>query len=245
MEADLAIVLGTGLSGLVAEQLRNAKTIPYADLGLPRALLLGHAGEAIVGEWHKRRVVAFSGRFHLYQGFNAREVTAQVDLAHSAGAKTIVLTNASGGLNSNFKTTDLMLITDQINLTGTSPLIGPDDPNPFIEMLGAYDPELAELARRRAASLGISLREGVYAGLVGPAFETHAEARWLRSFADVVGMSTVLETIRARYLKMRVLGFSVITNMVGLPTSHEEVIAAGNARAGDLARLLDSIVESL
>ncbi len=245
MEADLAIVLGTGLSGLVAEQLRNAKTIPYADLGLPRASLLGHAGEAIVGEWHKRRVVAFSGRFHLYQGFNAREVTAQVDLAHSAGAKTIVLTNASGGLNSNFKATDLMLITDQINLTGTSPLIGPDDPNPFIEMLGAYDPELAELARRRAASLGISLREGVYAGLVGPAFETHAEARWLRSFADVVGMSTVLETIRARYLKMRVLGFSVITNMVGLPTSHEEVIAAGNARAGDLARLLDSIVESL
>jgi purine-nucleoside phosphorylase len=89
------------------------------------------------------------------------------------------------------------------------------------------------------------LREGVYAGLVGPAFETHAEARWLRSFADVVGMSTVLETIRARYLKMRVLGFSVITNMVGLPTSHEEGIAAGNARAGDLARLLDSIVESL
>jgi purine-nucleoside phosphorylase len=140
MEADLAIVLGTGLSGLVAEQLRNAKTIPYADLGLPRALLLGHAGEAIVGEWHKRRVVAFSGRFHLYQGFNAREVTAQADLAHSAGAKTIVLTNASGGLNSNFKATDLMLLTDQINLTGTSPLIDPDDPNPFIETLGAYDP---------------------------------------------------------------------------------------------------------
>ena len=242
---DLAIVLGTGLSGLVSQLIRNATTIPYADLGLPRASLLGHAGEAIVGEWHKRRVVAFSGRFHLYQGFDARQVTAQVDLAHNAGAKTIVLTNASGGLNSNFKATDLMLITDQINLTGTSPLIGPDDPNPFIEMLGAYDPELAELARRRAVSLGIGLREGVYAGLVGPAFETHAEARWLRSIADVVGMSTVLETIRARYLKMRVLGFSVITNMVGLPTSHEEVIAAGNTRAADLARLLDSIVESL
>jgi purine-nucleoside phosphorylase len=244
-EVDLAIVLGTGLSGLVAERIHHPKKIPYAELGLPRATLLGHAGEAIAGEWHKRRVVAFSGRFHLYQGFDARQVTAQVDLASGAGAKTIILTNASGGLNSNFKATDLMLITDQINLTGTSPLIGPDEPNPFIEMLGAYDSELCEIARRRAASLGISLREGVYAGLVGPAFETQAEARWLRSIADVVGMSTVLETIRARYLKMRVLGFSVITNMVGLPTSHEEVIAAGNTRAADLARLLDAIVESL
>jgi purine-nucleoside phosphorylase len=138
-----------------------------------------------------------------------------------------------------------MLITDQINLTGTSPLIGPDDPNPFIEMLGAYDPGLADLARKRATLLGINLREGVYAGLIGPAFETQAEARWLRSIADVVGMSTVLETIRARYLKMRVLGFSVITNMVGFPTSHAEVIAAGDARAPDLARLLDAIVEGL
>jgi purine-nucleoside phosphorylase len=244
-QIDLAIVLGTGLSGLVSAQIDGAKKVPYAELGLPRASLLGHAGEAIVGTWHRRRVAAFSGRFHLYQGFDARQVTSQVDLAHEAGAKTIILTNAAGGLNSNFKATDLMLITDQINLTGTSPLIGPDDPNPFIEMLGAYDPQLAELARSRAASLGISLREGVYAGLVGPAFETPAEARWLRSIADVVGMSTVLETIRARYLKMRVLGFSVVTNMVGLPTSHEEVIAAGTARAGDLARLLDAIVEGL
>lgn len=244
-EIDFAIVLGTGLSGLVSELIHNAKKVPYAELGLPRASLVGHAGEAIIGEWHNRRVAAFSGRYHLYQGFDARQVTAQVDLAHGAGAKTIILTNACGGLNPNFNATDLMLITDQINLTGTSPIIGPDDPNPFIEMLGAYDPELADLARKRAAALGINLREGVYAGLVGPAFETLAEARWLRSIADVVGMSTVLETIRARYLKMRVLGFSVITNMVGLPTSHEEVIAAGNARAGDLARLLDSIVETL
>lgn len=242
---ELAIVLGTGLSGLVSELIGEPKRIPYAELDLPRAALLGHAGEAITGTWHKRRVVAFSGRFHLYQGFNARQVTAQVDLAHGAGAKTIVLTNASGGLNPNLKATDLMLITDQINLTGTSPLIGPDDPNPFIEMLGAYDPKLAELARSRAAALGISLREGVYAGLVGPAFETQAEARWLRSIADVVGMSTVLETIRARYLKMRVLGFSVVTNMVGFPTTHEEVIAAGTERARDLARLLDAIVESI
>lgn len=244
-EIELAIVLGTGLSELVSAQIADAVRIPYAKLGFPQAKLSGHAGEAIVGRWHRRRVAAFAGRFHLYQGFDARTVTAQVALARDAGAKTLILTNAAGGLNQNFAAGDLMLIVDQINLTGTSPLIGPDDPNPFVQMLGAYDAGLAEHARRRAAQLGIALREGVYAGLVGPAFETHAEARWLRSIADVVGMSTVLETIRARALDMRVLGISVITNMVGLPTSHEEVIATTTARAPTLARLLDSIVESL
>lgn len=242
-ELELAIVLGTGLSDLVSAQLEDAARIPYADLGFPRSALLGHKHEAIVGRWHGRRTVAFAGRLHLYQGYDARTVTAPVALACEAGAKTLILTNASGGLNQNFSAGDLMLIVDQINLTGTSPLIGPDDPNPFVQMLGAYDPELGDLARRRAAQLKIPLREGVYAGLVGPAFETHAEARWLRSFADVVGMSTVLETIRARALGMGVLGISVITNMVGLPTSHEEVIATTTARAPTLAKLLDAIVE--
>ena len=244
-ELELAIVLGTGLSELVSAQLDGAQRIPYAKLGFPATKLLGHAGEAIAGKWHGRRAVAFAGRLHLYQGFDARMVTAQIALAREAGAKTVILTNAAGGLNQNFAAGDLMLIVDQINLTGTSPLIGPDDPNPFVQMLGAYDPDLAELARRRAAKLGVTLREGVYAGLIGPAFETHAEARWLRSIADVVGMSTVLETIRARSLGMRVLGISVITNMVGLPTSHEEVIATTKARAAVLAKLLDAIVESL
>jgi purine-nucleoside phosphorylase len=242
---DLAIVLGTGLSDLVSAQIKDAARIPYAELGFPAVALLGHSGEALVGTWHKRRVVAFAGRFHLYQGFDAKTVTSQVALAHAAGAQTLIVTNAAGGLNQNLKAGDLMLINDQINLTGTSPLIGAGDANPFVEMLGAYDPEFAELARRRADALGISLREGVYAGLVGPAFETNAEARWLRSIADAVGMSTVLETIRARHLGMRVLGFSVITNVVGLPTSHEEVIAACHARAPDLARLLDAVVASL
>ena len=244
-EIDLAIVLGTGLSDLVSERISDATRIPYGELGLPRATLLGHAGEAIVGQWHRRRVAAFAGRVHLYQGFDAYAVTAQVALARDSGATTIVLTNAAGGLNPNFGAGDLMLIVDQVNLTGTSPLVGRVNPNPFVQMLGAYDAELAELARRRAAALGISLREGVYAGLIGPAFETHAEARWLRSFADVVGMSTVLETIRARSLDMRVLGLSVVTNIVGLPTSHHDVIAATKKRAPDLARLLDSVIESL
>jgi len=241
----LAVVLGTGLSDVVSDLLADPQRVPYPELGLPSAVLPGHAGEALVGAWRGRRVAAFAGRFHLYQGFDARTVTAPVALAFEAGARTLIVTNAAGGLNERFIAGDFMLIVDQINLTGTSPLIGLDDDAPFVQMLDAYDPALCDLARRRAAHLGIGLREGVYAGLVGPAFETPAEARWLRSIADAVGMSTVLETIRARRLGMRVLGISVITNVVGLPTAHGEVIATCDARAGDLARLLDAIVESL
>lgn len=206
--------------------------------------LPGHAGEAIVGRWHDRRVVAFAGRFHLYQGFDARTVTEQVALAREAGATTLIVTNAAGGLNPYFCAGDLMLIVDQVNLTGANPLVGADDKTPFVDMLGAYDPALCETARRRAAYLGIGLREGVYVGLLGPSFETPAEARWLRSIADAVGMSTVLETIRARRLGMRALGISVISNIVGLPCTHGEVIARCDAAAPDLARLLDAIVET-
>jgi len=237
-------VLGTGLSGVVSGLIEQSETIPYAQLGFPTATLPGHAGEAIVGRWLGKRVVAFAGRFHLYQGFDARTVTAPISLAHDAGARTLIVTNAAGGLNPHFNAGDFMLIVDQVNMTGTSPLIGTDDPAPFVEMLEAYDPPLSDLARRRAAHLGIGLREGVYVGVLGPAFETPAEARWLRSVADAVGMSTVLETIRARRLGMRVLGISVITNMVGLPVSHGEVIATCDARAADFARLLGAIVET-
>ena len=236
--------MGTGLSQAVSAKLGGAVRIPYADLGFPQSSLLGHAGEALVGTWHGKRCIAYNGRFHLYQGFDARTVTAPVALAAAAGATRLILTNAAGGLNERWDPGDLMLIVDQLNLTGTSPLIGPDDPNPFVEMIDAYDPGLCDIARSRAAHLGIGLREGIYAGLVGPAFETPAEARWLRAIADVVGMSTVLETIRARRLGMQVLGFSLITNMVGAPTTHEAVIATGNARAPELAQLLDAVVTS-
>jgi purine-nucleoside phosphorylase len=238
-------VLGTGLSALVSDLISGVKTIPYAELGFPRATLPGHAGEAICGTWSGKRVAAFAGRLHLYQGFDARTVTESVALAHEAGAGTLIVTNAAGGLNRQFDTGDLMLIADQVNMTGTSPLIGLEDPSPFVEMLAAYDPALCDLARRRAAQLGIGLREGVYLGLLGPAFETPAEARWLRSIADAVGMSTVLETIRARRLGMRVLGISVITNVVGQPCAHGDVIAACNAAAPNLSRLLDAMAADL
>jgi purine-nucleoside phosphorylase len=238
-------VLGTGLSDLVSSALSNAATIPYADLGLPQTKLLGHAGAALVGGWHGKRAVAFAGRFHLYQGFDSRAVTAPVALAREAGATLLIVTNAAGGLNAELRPGNIMLIGDQVNLTGTSPLVGSNDPNPFVEMVDAYDPALCDLARKTATRLGIEVRSGVYAGVTGPAFETQAEARWLRSLADAVGMSTVLETIRARRLGMRVLGFSVITNMVAVRTTHEEVIATSNACAPNLARLLDAIVAAL
>ena len=238
-------MLGTGLSALVSALISGATKIPYAELGFPRATLPGHASEAIVGTWRGKRVAAFAGRLHLYQGFDARTVTASVALAREAGARTLIVTNAAGGLNRQFNAGDLMLIVDQINMTGTSPLIGLEDPSPFVDMLEAYDPALADLARRRAAHLGIGLREGVYVGLVGPAFETPAEARWLRSIADAVGMSTVLETIRARRLGMHVLGISVITNVVGQPCTHGDVIAQCDAAAPNLSRLLDAIVQDL
>lgn len=238
-------MLGTGLSALVSDLMSRATKIPYAELGFPQATLPGHAGEAIVGAWRGKRVAAFAGRLHLYQGFDARTVTASVALAHDAGARTLVVTNAAGGLNGQFNAGDLMLIVDQINMTGTSPLVGLEDPSPFVEMLDAYDPALCDLARRRAAHLGIGLHEGVYLGLLGPAFETPAEARWLRSIADAVGMSTVLETIRARRLGMRVLGISVITNVVGKPCAHGDVIAQCAATAPNLSRLLDTIVAEL
>jgi purine-nucleoside phosphorylase len=235
-------VLGTGLSGLVATRISERDRIAYRELGLPQTSLAGHAGEAIAGTWHHKRVLVFAGRLHLYQGFDADTVTAPVCLARAAGARTLVLTNAAGGLNPDFHAGELVLIADQVNLTGTSPLGRSADPNPFVEMLDAYDPALRALARRSAAGLRIALREGVYAGVRGPAFETPAEARWLRSIADVVGMSTVLETIRARALGMRVLGFSAVTNMVGEPTSHEAVVATSDRCAPVLARLLDAIV---
>ncbi|MGH7660185.1 MAG: purine-nucleoside phosphorylase [Vulcanimicrobiaceae bacterium] len=244
-ELDFAIVLGTGLSALVTDLISGATKIPYSELGFPHATLPGHAGEAIVGSWRGKRVAAFAGRLHLYQGFDARTVTAPVALAREAGAGTLVVTNAAGGLNQQFQAGDLMLIVDQINMTGTSPLVGTEDPSPFVDMLKAYDPALADVARRRAAQLRVGLAEGVYLGLLGPAFETPAEARWLRSIADAVGMSTVLETIRARRLGMRVLGISVITNVVGKPSAHGDVIAQCNASAPNLSRLLDAIVPEL
>ncbi|MDP9105091.1 MAG: purine-nucleoside phosphorylase, partial [Candidatus Eremiobacteraeota bacterium] len=175
-----------------------------------------------------------------------------VVVAAHAGAKTFVLTNAAGGVNPDYAPGDLMLIVDQLNLTGTSPLIGadllPGQSARFVDMVDAYAPHLRELARHIAAEYAITLHDGVYAGLAGPAYETPAEARYLRGIgADAVGMSTVLETIAARALGRDVVGFSLITNVhgTGAPTSHEEVLDAAARSAESVARLVEGIVANL
>jgi purine-nucleoside phosphorylase len=248
---DCAIVLGSGFGGVLRDRI-DATAVGYKKLaGMPQPTVPGHAGEALIGELHGRRVVAFSGRFHLYEGRSAQEVTYPIALAAAAGARTIVLTNAAGAVNTDFHPGDLMLLTDQLNLTGTSPLIGPHPPfgikDRFVDMIDAFSPHLRDLARHMSGEYEIVMQNGIYAGLAGPAYETPAEARYLRTIgADAVGMSTVLETIVARALGCQVVAFSLITNVHnGAKTSHVDVLAAASRGAESVARLIEGIVANL
>jgi purine-nucleoside phosphorylase len=242
---DVAIVLGSGLSDDVRARIDGA-TIPYTKLGLPQAAIPGHPGVAVAGQWAEKRVVAFAGRVHLYEGYSARVVAHAVRLAAKAGARTIVLTNAAGGLNEEYARGDLMLVRDHINLTGTSPLGHRRKPSPFINMTDAYAPHLRALAQ--ASSQHIALREGVYAGVTGPAYETPAEAAALRRLgADAVGMSLVIATIAARTAGLEVLGISVITNVLGARSevSHEEVLEVARAGGERVSLLIEAVLGSL
>ena len=251
-DLDCAIVLGSGFGAVLRDRI-DGTTIPYRKIdGMPEPTIAGHAGEAHVGMLHDKRVVAFSGRFHLYEGRAADEVIYPIVAAAHAGAKTIVLTNAAGGINPDYNPGDVMLIVDQLNLTGRNPLAGqdllPGADGRFVDMVNAYAPTLRELAHHIAAEYGIILHDGVYAGLTGPTYETPAEVRYLRTIgADAVGMSTVLETIAARALGRDVVGFSLITNVhgFGTSTSHEEVLEASARSAEHVARLVEGIVANL
>jgi purine-nucleoside phosphorylase len=242
---DVGIVLGSGLSEVVSSHIDGTQ-MPYEKLdGAPVSKLPGHPGVAFVGTWAGKRVIAFAGRAHLYQGKTPEEVTYFVRLAASAGARVVILTNAAGGLNQDFVRGDLMLIADHINWTGTT-AIAPDDPQPFLNMLDAYSPRLRALAHIYAG--GQLLREGIYAGLRGPAYETLAEADALRRLgADAVGMSTVLETMAARKFGLEVLGISLISNLIG-PTeapSHTEVLEASRSGAERIAALIEGVLAGL
>jgi purine-nucleoside phosphorylase len=248
---DCAIVLGSGFGGVLRDRI-SAQPLAYKKIaGMPEPTVPGHAGEALVGELHGRRIVAFSGRFHLYEGYGPDDVVYPVVIAAHAGAKTVILTNAAGGINADYRPGDLMQIVDQINLTGQSPLVGSPFPGAkerFVDMFDAYDQHFRKLGRHIASQYAIVMHDGVYAGLTGPAYETPAEARLLRTMgADAVGMSTVLETIAARALGLCVVGFSLITNvhLTGQPTSHAEVLAASQRGANDIARLIEGIVANL
>lgn len=244
---EIAVVLGSGLSSALRDVMQHV-SFPYDTLlGMPVASLRGHAGEVLVGNWRGKRIAAFAGRVHLYQGFSPVQVTTSVRLAHAAGAPVIVLTNAAGSLAPEIVPGDLMLIADHINLTGRNPLIGWPHDNPFVDMNDAYSARLRAIVKA-VATPDHRLKEGVYAGLQGPNYETWAEARYLRSIgADAVGMSTVLETIFARFLGMGVVGISMITNVVAAAegTSHMDVTEQGARSGALLADLLGRFIEKL
>ncbi|MDI3257300.1 MAG: purine-nucleoside phosphorylase [Kyrpidia sp.] len=249
----VALILGSGL-GELAETFEDIRAVPYEEIPeFPVSTVIGHAGRLVFGRLSGVPVVAMQGRFHLYEGYTAEQVAFPVRVFRLLGADVLIVTNASGGVHRGFQPGDLMLIRDHLNLTGKNPLVGPNDEElgpRFPDMSAAYDRELLALARRVGRDLGIPLREGVYAGLLGPTFETPAEIRMLRILgADAVGMSTVAEVIAARHAGMRVLGISCITNMaagiLNQPLSHEEVIETGQRIGNTFGRLVGEIVRRL
>ena len=244
-DVELAFVLGSGL-GVFAERLQNARAIPYAELdGMPRSSVPGHAGQLVVGELAGRRLVVQQGRVHLYEGWSEHEVTRAVRAFARIGAKGIVLTNAAGGLNPAWRPGTLMRVLDHLNLQGAAPL------HPRERASGTpYDAEFGAALARGAKEARVPLEEGVYAGLLGPAYETPAEIRMLRwAGADAVGMSTVAEAMAACASGMKVAAVSCITNLAaGItkePLSHSEVVAAGRAVATRFCKLLETSVPHL
>ena len=228
----LGLILGSGL-GYYADTFRERTVIPYDKLPhFPRSGVPGHAGNLVLGAAEGIPAVALQGRAHLYEGYTMAEVAFPVRVLGALGIRQLIVTNAAGGIDQEFKPGDLMLITDHINLMGGNPLIGSniDELGPrFPDMSEAYDPAMREITMRAAAERGIALREGVYAGLTGPAYETPAEIRMCRILgADAVGMSTVPEVMVANHMGIRVLGISCITNMAAgmMPRklSHAEVM---------------------
>lgn len=242
--ADLAIVLGSGLNVLVSEA-DGGETVSYSEFAeLPQPSVPGHAGRFVLGSIGNSRVIFAQGRVHLYEGHTAKQITAGVRILAAAGIKRLILTNAAGVANENFAPGSWMMIRDHLNLTGTTPLLGSAQ---FLDLTEVYSKEWRAKFRETASGNGITLHEGVYAGLLGPQYETPAEVRMLRAMgADAIGMSTVLEAIQARALGIEVAGFSCLTNWAagisGVPLSHEEVLETGRKAAAEFVRLLGAAV---
>ena len=252
-KADIGVILGSGL-GDYAEALEDAVKLPYSEIpGFPRSTVAGHAGLWCCGSLQGKRVVMMQGRFHYYEGYGMKDVTLPVRVMQKIGVKTLIVTNAAGGVNMGYHPGDLMVIGDMFSLTAQNPLIGPnlDEFGPrFPDMSCAFDKELRALAHECANEQGFALREGVYAQMTGPTYETPAEIRMLRTLgADAVGMSTVPEVIVARHGGMRVLGISCITNMAAgildQPLNHAEVTETANRVKGQFRNLLDRIIEKM
>jgi purine-nucleoside phosphorylase len=244
-KTEIAIILGSGLDAIVQDPIESIEYVELSELPEPR--VPGHAGKFSLCEISGVRVIFAQGRVHLYEGYSAGEVTASVRMLAHAGIEKLVVTNAAGALNQKFKPGDWMMINDQLNLTGTSPLIGRPE---FLEMRNAYSPRLQKQFGDGAQKIGMFLHQGVYAAVVGPQYETAAEVRMLENLGvDAVGMSTVLEVIQARALDMEVAGFSCIANLAsGLSSttlSHGEVLETGRKAAKDFSRVLGEALPNL
>ncbi len=248
----LAVLLGSGL-GRVADALGDARRIPYLEIpGLPATTVSGHRGELVAGVLEGAPVVLFSGRLHLYEGYGADEVAFPVRLAHALGARTLIVSNAAGGIRRTFRSGDVMVIRDQIDMTLRSPLIGPgrsgEPRSP--EMVDAYDPALADLLVSCARDASVPVVEGVYAGVAGPSYETPSEIRMLeRIGADAVAMSIIQEVIAARSLGMRVGGMSCIANPAAGTArgslDHRDVVRTAGSAAEGMALILRGVVKVL
>ncbi len=246
----IGLVLGSGL-GDIAAAVRDTTVIPFAELpGWPAPSAPGHAGRLLLGRLGDVPVVCLQGRLHLYEGIHPTTVVEPVLLMGRLGARVVVLTNAAGGIRPEWPAGTLMVINDHLNLTGQTPLLGPnaDQMGPrFPDLVDAWDAHLRTLLHEAGSEEAVPLEEGVYAGLLGPAYETPAEVRMLRILgADAVGMSTVLEAIAARWAGMKVCGVSLVTNpgagITGQALTHEEVLAAANEAGPRLSRVLRRFV---
>lgn len=247
----IGLVLGSGL-GAFARTLERAVAVPYAQIPhFPVSGAVGHAGELVLGLAQGVPVAVMAGRVHLYEGYSPAQVVFPVRVLGRLGVKRLILTNAAGSVNVNYKPGELVVLEDHINLTGVNPLIGPnpDELGPrFPDMSDAYDAALRELAEKACWKAGVAVRKGVYLGLAGPSYETPAEIRMARTLgADVVGMSTVLEVIAARHMGIRCLGISCVTNMAAgvlkQKIHHQEVLDVGERVKQGLLEVLGQIIQ--
>jgi len=246
----IAVVLGSGL-GAFADELTNTNLIPYEKIpGFPHPTIEGHAGRLVIGKLNEIPVAVMQGRVHLYEGYSTSEVVYPVRVLRQMQIQAAVLTNAAGAINLNFSQGALVVIRDHLNLNGVNPLVGPNDDRfgpRFPDMSEAYCKRYRDIALAEGRKLGLDVKEGVYAALAGPSYETPAEIRYLRTIgADMVGMSTTLEVIAARHMGIRVLGISCVTNMAAgildQPITHAEVIETGERVRGQFVALLRSVI---
>jgi purine-nucleoside phosphorylase len=253
LEPSIGIILGSGL-GAFAEQVTEATAIPFTDIPhFPKSTVPGHSGKLILGKLEGISLAVMQGRVHAYEGYSPEEVVFPVRVMGLLGIKTLIVTNAAGGIRQDMQQGDLVLLSDHINFTGRNPIIGHNDDRfgpRFFDMTEAYSKRLRQLAAHTAQREGFAIAEGTYLCVLGPSFETPAEIRAFRSLgADLVGMSTVQEVIAARQMGLEVLGISCVTNMAAgiqpVPLSHEEVIETGHRVAARFTQLLTALIPAL